>query len=102
MSNWQVGQVGFAGSAHGYLVKILEVHEVTSSVLVHYDGYHSMYDSWLPMGKIQAPSDKRNRKQHAAKCRVPAPRQQRREGHAEADSKLTAAHTRSRRHRRCL
>lgn len=57
-----VGQQYFAGGANGYFVRVLDVHEETRSVKVHYDGYEAKYDAWLPMEKISVLPGKRDRK----------------------------------------
>ena len=56
-----IGEQYFVGDS-GYAVKVLKVHKVTSSVLVHYDGYSAKYDAWLPMERIKVPSRKADRK----------------------------------------
>ena len=56
-----IGGTYFAGSTAGYLIKVLDVHEETSSVHVHYDGYNAKYDEWVPRDKIKVPTNKRDR-----------------------------------------
>ena len=57
-----VGQQYFVGDAHGYHVTVLDIHEETRAVKVHYDGYDKKYDAWLPTQKLSVVTGKRDRK----------------------------------------
>lgn len=58
---------------YGYFVTVRDIHTKTSTALVHYDGYHSAYDAWVPIDKICVPPAKRVRR--AAVAHDDAPEQ---------------------------